>query len=86
MADKIKRIFEIYELSENPKEIVIFLENFKVRGKLFTDKSKIKDDVITLTDAVVCSHFDKCQCEETAKYYEWLNIFDKEIIAFSVLV
>lgn len=85
MVDKIKRIFEIYELSESPKEIVIFMQNFKVRGKLFTDKTKMKEDLITLTDAVVCNHFDKCQCEETAKYYEWINIYDKEILAFSVI-
>ena len=85
MVDKIKRLFEIYELSENPKEIIIFTGAFKVRGKLFTDKNKLKDDIVTLTDAVVCPPFEKCQCEEQAQYYEWMNIFDKEIIAFSVV-
>ncbi|MDD3419598.1 MAG: hypothetical protein PHE78_03235 [Candidatus Gastranaerophilales bacterium] len=85
MVDKMKRIFEIYELSENPKEVVIFTKAFKARGILLSDKEKVLDEVITLKDAVVCQPFDKCQCEEHAQYHEWLNIFDKDIIAFSVL-
>lgn len=85
MVDKMKKIFDIYALAENPKEIIIFTEAFKVRGKLFTDKAKIKDDIITLTDAVVCPVFEKCQCEDQAQYYEWLNIFDKEVLAFSIV-
>lgn len=85
MSDKLKRIFEIYELSQNPKEVVIFTSAFKTRGKLLIDKNKIKDDLITLMDAVICPHFEKCQCEETAQYIEWLNIFEKDIIAFSIV-
>lgn len=85
MVDKTKRLFEIYELTNNPKEVIIFTAAFKARGKLLADKMKIKDDIITLTDAVVCPPFEKCQCEEQAQYHEWLNIFDKEIIAFSVV-
>ena len=78
-------IFEIYELTPNAKEIVIFTSAFKTRGKLLTDKNKVKDELITLMDAVICPHFEKCQCEENAQYLEWLNIFEKEILAFSIL-
>ncbi len=85
MVDKTKRLFEIYELAKDPKEVIIFTEAFKVRGKLLTDKTKIKDDIITLMDAVICPPFEKCQCEDKAQYHEWLNIFDKEIIAFSIV-
>ncbi len=85
MSDKIKRIFEIYEISHNPKEVVIFTSAFKTKGKLLIEKSKIKDDIITLMDAVVCPHFENCQCEENPQYIEWLNIFDKDIIAFSII-
>lgn len=85
MVDKTKRLFEIYELAKDPKEVIIFTAAFKARGELLTDKTKIKDEVITLIDAVVCPPFEKCQCEEQAQYHEWLNIFDKEIIAFSIV-
>ena len=85
MVDKSKRLFEIYDLSKEPKEVIVFTESFKARGKLLTDKLKMKDDIITLMDAVVCPPFEKCQCEEQAQYHEWLNIFDKEIIAFSII-
>jgi hypothetical protein len=85
MVDKLKRILDIYELTPNAKEVVIFTSAFKARGKLLTDKRKIKDELVTLTDAVICPHFEKCQCEENAHYLEWLNIFDKDILAFSIL-
>jgi len=85
MVDNMTRLLEIYELSPDAKEVVIFTCTFKARGKLLTDKSKIKDDLVTLIDAVICPAFEKCQCEETAQYYEWLNIFDKDILAFSVI-
>ena len=85
MSDKIKRIFEIYEISHDPKEVVIFTSAFKAKGKLLIEKSKIKDDIITLMDAAVCPHFENCQCEENAHCIKWLNIFEKDIIAFSVM-
>ena len=85
MSDKIKRIFEIYEISHNPKEVVIFTSAFKAKGKLLIEKSKIKDDIATLTDAVICPHFEECQCEENAQNIAWLNIFEKDIIAFSII-
>jgi hypothetical protein len=86
MVDKMKKIFDIYEMTENPREVIIFTKAFKARGKLLADKTKVQDDIVTLTDAVVCNPYEKCQCEEHAIYYEWLNIFDKDIIAFSVVV
>lgn len=85
MSDKIKRIFEIYELSNNPTEVIIFTPTFKAKGRLLTDKSKIKNDLITLKDAVICPHFEKCECEGNAQCIKWLNIFEKKIIAFSVI-
>lgn len=85
MTDRIKKVFEIYELAPNAKEVVIFTSAFKARGKLLTDKTKIKDAILTLKDAVICPHFEKCQCEENAQYIEWLNIFEREILAFSIL-
>jgi len=85
MADKAKRLFEIYELAKAPKEVIIFTNSFKARGKLLVDKEQIKDEIITLMDAVTCLPFEKCQSEEHAQYHEWLNIFDKEILAFSVV-
>jgi len=85
MSNKVKKIFEIFELVQNPKEIIIFTQAFKVKGTLITDKNKLKDEVITLMDAVICPHFEKCQCEDAAKYVEWLNIFEEDIIAFSVV-
>lgn len=85
MVDKMTRILEIYELSTEAKEVVVFTASFKARGKLLTDKSKLKDDLVTLVDAVVCSPLEKCQCESTAQYFEWLNIFDKDILAFSII-
>lgn len=85
MVDKFRRLFEIYEITENPREVVIFTSSFKARGKLLTDKGKIKDELITLKDAVVCPPFEKCQCEEHAQYYEWLNIFADDVLSFTIL-
>ena len=95
MARKARLLSEIYDMSTNPQEVIIFTSAFKAKGTFLRDDSQRKEGVITLQDAVVCNHFYDCtcgdsvcnhyECKEGVQCYNWLNIIEKEVIAFSIL-
>lgn len=86
MSEKLTKVIQIAEQAQNAEEIVLFTDSFKAKGKLFKDKSKAVDGIITLTDAVVCPLFDKCECKGSlSTHHDWLNVFEENIVAFTVL-
>lgn len=85
MSEKLNEILEISQMADGEKEAVIWTGSFKVKGKLYTDQAKLKEGIVTFTDAVVCHHFDDCKCKDEAACYKWINIFEEHIIAFSIL-
>lgn len=95
MSKRARLLNEIYDMTQDPKGIIIFTSAFKAKGSLLRDDMKRKDGVITLQDATVCNHFydctcDECTCEnaecqEGIQCYKWLNIIEKEVIAFSII-
>lgn len=95
MSKRARLLSEIYDMTDNPKEIIVFTSVFKAKGRFLRDDSKRKEGLITLQDATVCNHFydctcDDCSCEnadcqEGIQCYKWLNIIDKEVIAFSII-
>ena len=86
MSEKLAKVIQIARMAENAEEVVIMTDAFKARGKLFKDQSKAVEGVITLTDATICPHFDVCECKNSGNsHHEWLNIFEENIIAFTVI-
>lgn len=86
MSEKLAKVIQIAQMAENAEEIIIMTDAFKARGKLFKDQSKAVEGIITLTDATICPHFDICECKNTLNSkVEWLNIFEENIIAFTVI-
>lgn len=85
MSDKIRKILDVSKMAGDEKEIVVWTEAFKVKGKLFTDMNKMEEGVVTLQDAIVCRHFEDCQCEEQSHYYKWVNLFEEQVIGFSII-
>ncbi|MFA6988877.1 MAG: hypothetical protein WC197_02305 [Candidatus Gastranaerophilaceae bacterium] len=86
MSEKLAKVIQIAQMAENAEEIIIMTDAFKARGKLIKDKSKTVEGVVTLTDATICPHFDICECKKSLNSkHEWLNIFEENIIAFTII-
>lgn len=81
----LDKIYKASDLAGGVKDIVIFTENFKVFGKIVKDHRDNFKDILTLKDASICHHFDECSCNIESPKYEWLNINEEKIIAFSIL-
>ena len=94
--DKInKTIYEIVEKTGSNK-ITIFTHTSKIDGYVYQCDNKCKevaDNILTLTDAIVCELEDYCTCSENecgcndfvCLKYDWLNIMHSKIVSFSVL-
>ena len=78
-------------------KIVIFTDNLKIDGNLFIEEGKCEechDDILTLTNALVCRLSDYCNCEGdecncddyVCFKYDWLNLNIEKIVAYSVIV
>ena len=85
MIRKCKLIKEIFEKknTENNKHLMIFTKGFKALGE-FYNEHEIRG-IITLKNARIYSYATNCECETNPTSHEvsWLNIFGKDIIAFS---
>jgi len=70
---------------QNYRRIIVFTKGFKAIGEVFKD-STIKE-LLTLKDVKVYLYATNCECELTPEYktVDWLNIFSKDIIAFSFI-
>lgn len=87
MIRKCKLIREIFEKNnvENHKHLMVFTKGFKAVGEYCLEK-EIKG-LVTIKNVKVYSYATNCECETTpeAREVAWLNIFGKDIIAFSFL-
>ena len=65
------------------KTIFVFTKGFKAVGEYCTEHAL--DKIVSLKNAKVYSFASNCECETNpaAKEIPWLNIFAKDIIAFS---
>lgn len=81
----LDRIYKASEMSGDIKDIVVFTESFKCYGTIVKDHKDNLKDILTLKDATICHHFDECSCNIESPKYEWFNINEEKIIAFSIL-
>ncbi len=81
----LNRIYKTVEMTGGIKDIVVFTQSFKAHGNVVIDEKNNLKDILTLKDATICHHFDECSCNIESPKYEWLNINEEKIIAFSIL-
>lgn len=84
-SDILNRIYKAVDMSGGVKDIVVFTESFKAYGSVVKDDKDNLKNVLTLKSASICHHFDECSCNIESPKYEWLNINEDKIIAFSIL-
>lgn len=83
--DIIEKIYKVSEMAGGVNEVVIFTDHFKIFGSLVNeDKNNLKH-LLTLKNASICKHTDECSCSLDSPMYEWLNVCEEKIAAFSIL-
>ena len=93
ISKSIKKVCE----KVGTNKIVIFTNHLKIDGNLYIEDGKCEechDDIITLTNALVCRLNDYCDCKEdecncddyVCFKYDWLNLSIDKITAYSVVV
>lgn len=81
----LSKIYKAVEMTGGVRDAVIFTQSFKAYGSIVIDEKNTLKDVLTLKDATICHHFDECSCNVDSPKYEWLNLNEDKIIAFSIL-
>lgn len=78
---KLTKIIEISELTNSDK-ISIWTNSFKVSGKLYKDKEKLEKGIVSIESPSIKPFLPGCEPEST---HDWLNIFEDQIIAFTII-
>ena len=81
----LSKIYKAVEMTGGVTDAVIFTQSFKTFGSIVIDEKNGFKDILTLKNATICHHFDECSCNVDSPKYEWLNINEDKIIAFSIL-
>lgn len=84
-SDILNRIYKASDMTGGIKDVVVFTQSFKCYGSIVKDDKYTLKGILTLKDASICHHFDECSCNIESPKYEWLNINEEKIIAFSIL-
>ena len=82
--NKIEKIMEIAKEADDAERIIVFTNSFKVVGSILKKSDMISKGILTLTGATVCNALENFECTFSHHVYDWLNIFEEQIIAFSV--
>ncbi len=82
--NKTEKIIEIANDANDADRIVVFTSSFKVVGMIYKKSDMISKGILTLTNATICNSLENFECTFSHHKYEWLNLFEDEIVAFSV--
>ncbi len=96
MSKNFMKSIENIIKSSGSKKVVIYTQHLKIDGEIFIPEGKCEecnDEYITLQNALVCRIDDYCECDEDVcecnDYlcfkYDWLNISQNKIVAFSIV-
>lgn len=83
MSKHSKIIKQIDQIATDANKIIVWTSAFKAIGDLYKDEKHADENLVTLTDARICNHFEKCSCDNPT--IKWLNIFEEDIVAFSLI-
>lgn len=82
MTNKLEKIIKIAE-ETGSEEIEVWTNSFKAMGTIFKDKERIEKGIISLQNPIVSPLFIEDECADST--YDWLNIFEEQVIAFTVV-
>lgn len=79
---KLEQIIKIAE-EAGSQEVEIWTNSFKAMGTLYKDQNRLEKGIISLKNPIVSPLFIESEFADTQ--YDWLNIFQDQIIAFTVV-
>lgn len=79
---KLEKIIEIAEQAGS-NEVEVWTNSFKAMGILLKDKDRIAKGIISIQNPIVSPLFIESAITDSA--YDWLNVFEDQIIAFTVV-
>ena len=82
--NKTEKIIEIAKDANDSYGIIVFTASFKVVGTIVKDSDMISKGILTLKNATICNALENFECSFSHHVYDWLNVFEDEIIAFSI--
>ncbi len=82
--NKTERILKIAKEANESDRIIVFVNSFKIVGHLHKESEMHEKGILTLKDATVCNSLENFECTFSHHTYKWLNVFEDEIIAFSI--
>lgn len=85
LSEKLKKMIEIADQAGNSSEIEIWTSTFKARGTLLKDANKAVEGIVSLINARMIPTFTESEGPLDIVVHNWLNIFEDEIIAFTVI-
>jgi len=91
----IKTILKVSEKTGSNR-IAVITNHLKINGTLYQENGKCDEcheDILTLTDALICRLSDYCTCDEencncndyVCFKYDWLNINVSKIVAYTII-
>ena len=83
--NKVEKILDIAKKIEETNKIIVFTHSFKALGTIVTESDMNSKGVLTLRNAFICSSFENFDCTISHHSYEWLNLFEEQIVAFSII-
>ncbi len=79
---KLSKIIEIAEQAGS-EEIEVWTNSFKAMGTLLKDKNRVEKGIISLQNPIVSPLFIENECTDSA--YDWLNLFEEQVIGFTIV-
>lgn len=79
---KLKKIIEIAEQAGS-EEIEVWTDSFKAMGTLLKDKDRVEKGIVSMKNPIISPLFIENECTDTV--YDWLNLFEDQIIGFTIV-
>lgn len=81
---KLEKILDIASKAYASDKVEIWTNSYIAKGTLLKEEGKTIEGIITLIDAQIYPLFSS-ECYSGCENLTWLNIFEDQIISFSVL-
>lgn len=85
MSKKLQNIIEIANQANAADLIEIWTNSYIARGSLLKDTDRTFEGVVTLMGVEIYPILSECECSDGKIDREWLNIFEDQIISFTVI-
>ena len=82
MTTKLTKIIKIAE-EAGSDEIEIWTNSFKAMGTLFKEEERVEKGIISIKNPIITPLFKENENEDSP--YDWLNIFEDQVIAFTIV-